>query len=342
MNFLVKKLREERILLREEFKILLGSGGEELHNAAREVCEEVFGRDVYIRGLIEFTNYCIRNCNYCGIRSGNSKLERYRLSLDEILACCAKGYELDIRTFVLQGGEDDFYNDERLVEIISRIKQNHPDCAITLSIGERSYESFKQLFNAGADRYLLRHETANADHYTTLHPPDLSLASRKKCLQDLKNIGYQVGCGFMVGSPGQTPDHIVDDFLFIKELDPHMVGIGPFMPHADTAYASEAPGDLNLVLNSLAILRLMKPTLLLPSTTALGTLSKRGRELGVLAGANVVMPNLSPRDVRKKYMLYDNKISTSDDAALTKSRIAEQMQNVGREIVVKRGDYGDV
>ncbi|MCL1845394.1 MAG: [FeFe] hydrogenase H-cluster radical SAM maturase HydE [Defluviitaleaceae bacterium] len=342
MNELVEKLREEKILSREEFKILLAEGGEELHKAAREVCESVFGTDVYIRGLIEFTNYCGRNCNYCGIRSGNAKLERYRLSVGEILACCAKGYELGIRTFVLQGGEDDFYSDERLVEAIVRIKTNHPDCAITLSVGERSRESYKRLFDAGADRYLLRHETASDELYARLHPADLSLASRKKCLLDLKEIGYQVGCGFMVGSPGQTLGHIADDFLFIRELDPHMVGIGPFMPHADTVYADEPPGDLNLVLNALAILRLMNPNVLLPSTTALGTLSKKGRELGILAGANVVMPNLTPAVFRKKYMLYDNKIGTSDDAVKTKTKIAEQMQNVGRKIVVKRGDFGDV
>ncbi|MCL2358054.1 MAG: [FeFe] hydrogenase H-cluster radical SAM maturase HydE [Defluviitaleaceae bacterium] len=338
MKNLTEKLREEKFLSREEFKILLAQGGEELHNAAREVCESVFGRDIYIRGLIEFTNHCVQNCNYCGIRSGNKNAARYRLSPEEILSCCAEGYELGIRTFVLQGGEDNFYTDERLVEILRSIKQNHPDCAITLSVGERSKESYARLFDAGGDRYLLRHETANAEHYAALHPAGLTLASRKKCLFDLKEVGFQVGCGFMVGSPGQTLDHIAEDFEFIRELDPEMVGIGPFMPHADTACAGEPPGDLQLVLNALAILRLMKPTVLLPATTALGTLSKRGRELGVLAGANVVMPNLSPRAVRKQYMLYDNKISTSDDAALTKSRIAEQMKNVNREIVIGRGD----
>jgi biotin synthase len=242
---------------------------------------------------------------------------------------------------VLQGGEDPHYTDEIMVEIVSEIKATYPDCAVTLSIGERSFESYERLFKAGADRYLLRHETANDTHYGTLHPEKMSPANRKKCLYDLKKIGYQTGCGFMVGSPGQLLEHIVEDLMFIKELKPHMVGIGPFLPHSDTPFKSEKSGDLHLTLNLLAILRLMQPNLLLPATTALGTLDARGRELGILAGANVVMPNLSPIDVRKKYLLYDNKICTGDEAAECVACMQRRIQNIGYEIVVSRGDgYG--
>jgi biotin synthase len=245
---------------------------------------------------------------------------------------------LGFRTFVLQGGEDPHYTDDMLAEIVSAIKTAHPDCAITLSIGERSFESYERLFKAGADRYLLRHETANDEHYRSLHPEKMSPGNRKKCLYDLKKIGYQVGCGFMVGSPHQTLDHIVDDLLFIKELQPHMVGIGPFLPHSDTPFKNEKSGDLRLTLNILSILRLMQPNLLIPATTALGTLDMQGRELGIRAGANVVMPNLSPVDVRKKYLLYDNKICTGDEAAECVACMRRRIQSIGYEIVVSRGD----
>jgi biotin synthase len=291
-----------------------------------------------MRGLIEFTNYCKNDCLYCGLRSGNKNAERYRLTKQQILECCNNGHALGFRTFVLQGGEDPYYTDEILVEIVSEIRTSYTDCAITLSIGERSFESYELLFNAGADRYLLRHETANDEHYKTLHPDKMSPTNRKKCLYDLKKIGYQTGCGFMVGTPNQTLDHIVDDLLFIKELKPQMVGIGPFLPHSDTPYKNEKPGDLRLTLNILAILRLMQPNLLLPATTALGTLDPRGRELGILAGANVVMPNLSPVDVRGKYLLYDNKICTGDEAAECVSCMRMRIKSIGYEMVVSRGD----
>ena len=339
MISVIDKLATERMLTREEFKQLLATDEPDLHKRACEAKYKVYGNQIYMRGLIEFTNYCKQNCYYCGIRSDNTQVERYRLTKEEILACCQTGYDLDFRTFVLQGGEDPYFTDDLLAEIIREIKATYPNCAITLSIGERSYESNKYLFNAGADRYLLRHETANAQHYHSLHPPSMSLETRKQCLYDLKEIGYQVGCGFLVGAPGQTLDHIVDDFLFIKELNPAMVGIGPFIPHGETPFAQEKAGSLDLVLNALAILRLMLPNLLMPATTALGSIDNRGRELGVLAGANVVMPNLSPLDTRSKYLLYDDKICVDDAPKHCRGCISRRMQSVGHEIVVTRGDY---
>ena len=343
MNELTDKLARERILERGEFKALLDCGSDNayLHRRARMAREEVFGNKIYIRGLIEFTSYCKRNCYYCGLRKGNADAKRYRLTKEQILECCAEGHELGFRTFVLQGGEDGYFTDDILADIVRTIKSEYPDCAITLSLGERGYESLKLLRRAGADRYLLRQETSNDNHYSMLHPPEMELSTRKKCLWDLKEIGYQVGCGFMVGSPGQTTDHIVDDLLFIKELDPAMVGIGPFIPHSSTPFADKAQGDLHLTLNALAILRLMKPSLLLPATTALGTILDTGREMGVMAGANVVMPNLSPADAREKYLLYNNKICTDESARLCRGCIARRMQSVGCEVVTSRGDYVD-
>jgi biotin synthase len=338
MRELIDKLETQKILSREEFKQLLSCDDEYLFERARFTAQKIYGKSIYMRGLIEFTNYCKNDCLYCGLRAANKKADRYRLSKQQILDCCEKGHVLGFRTFVLQGGEDPHYTDDILAEIVSEIKTAHPDCAVTLSIGERSFESYERLRKAGADRYLLRHETANDEHYSSLHPASMSPVNRKQCLYDLKKLGYQIGCGFMVGSPNQTPDHIVDDLLFIKELKPHMVGIGPFIPHSDTPFKNEKTGDLRLTLNILAILRLMQPNLLLPATTALGTIDSRGRELGVLAGANVVMPNLSPVDVRKKYLLYDNKICTGDEAAECVACMGRRIQNTGYEILVARGD----
>lgn len=340
---LVDKLRKHNILEREEFKQLLAChvahDVEYLHKNAREVAQSIYGNKIYLRGLIEFTNHCKYNCLYCGLRAENTGLTRYRLTQDEVLACCQKGYDLGFRTFVLQGGEDPFFTDDILTAIIKEIKRQYPDCAVTISIGERSRESYQALFDAGADRYLLRHETANDEHYKSIHPENMSLENRKSCLHTLKEIGFQVGCGFMVGSPGQTLDNIVDDFMFINELDPAMVGIGPFIPHSATPFALESAGTLELTLNALAILRLMKPSLLMPSTTALGTISPLGREKGVLAGANVVMPNLSPLETRKKYLLYDNKICLEDDPAHCRGCLDGKIRSIGYEIVVCRGDY---
>ena len=336
---LTDKLEALKILSREEFKELLQCDDDYLFERAKSVAQKIYGNHIFMRGLIEFTNYCKNDCFYCGLRAGNNNAERYRFSKEQILECCKNGYALGFRTFVLQGGEDPFYTDDVLVEIVSEIRAAYPDCAITLSIGERSFESYERLFKAGANRYLLRHETANDEHYKTLHPEKMSLENRKKCLYDLKKIGYQVGCGFMVGSPNQTLECIVDDLMFIKELNPQMVGIGPFIPHSSTPFKNEKSGDLRLTLNILAILRLMLPNLLLPATTALGTLFGQGREFGILAGANVVMPNLSPIDARKKYLLYDNKICLGDDTAECVACMSARIKNIGYEIVVSRGDY---
>lgn len=346
MKRLIDKLYQTTELSPEEYRELLDNRSPELSEylfeKARAVRIENYGHDVYIRGLIEFTNYCRNDCYYCGIRKSNAGAERYRLTKGQILECCSAGYELGFRTFVLQGGEDGYFTDEKMVEIIRSIKAAHPDCAVTLSIGEKSYESYKAFFDAGADRYLLRHETANAGHYGRLHPKTLSLDNRKRCLFDLKEIGYQVGCGFMVGSPFQTTDCLVEDLLFIKRLNPHMVGIGPFIPHHGTPFADRAAGTLELTLFLLGIIRLMLPPVLLPATTALGTVLPRGRELGILAGANVVMPNLSPKSVRHKYLLYDNKICTGDGAAECRHCMQKRMEAIGYNVAVSRGDHKSV
>lgn len=339
----IDQLASKHILPTEELITLITDATPEsdeyLFAQARAAREVVYGKAVYMRGLIEFTNYCKNDCYYCGIRRSAKGAERYRLSEEQILSCCAAGYALGFRTFVLQGGEDGYYTDERIVSIVSKIKETYPDCAVTLSIGERERASYEAFFAAGADRYLLRHETADDAHYGLLHPPELSLSHRKQCLRDLKEIGYQVGCGFMVGSPGQTPEHLAKDLQFIHELQPHMVGIGPFVPHHDTPFAKEAQGGLELTLRLLSIIRLMQPHVLLPATTALGTIDPLGREKGILAGANVVMPNLSPQDVRKKYMLYDNKICTGDEAAECVKCLERRIASTGYKLVCDRGDY---
>lgn len=310
-----------------------------LLNAARAAATTQFGHNIYIRGLIEFTNYCKNDCYYCGIRCSNQKARRYRLTKEQILSCCHKGYQLGFRTFVLQGGEDPFFTDKVMVEIIAAIKKVHPDCAITLSIGERPYSSYKAMFDAGADRYLLRHETAGPEHYARLHPSNLSLTNRVECLQMLKEIGYQVGTGFMVGSPYQTIDNLIEDLLFIRDFKPQMIGIGPFIPHHETPFHDQAAGTMEQTLRLIAIIRLMLPKALIPSTTALGTIAPDGREQGILAGANVVMPNLSPVEVRKDYLLYDNKICTGEEAAECNSCLQSRLQKIGYQIAVDRGDY---
>lgn len=343
MKNLIDKLEKNRMLEREEFAALFehcrGEETQYLFERARAVRHSVYGHDIYMRGLIEFTNYCKNDCYYCGIRKSNCMADRYRLTNEQILECCETGYGLGFRTFVLQGGEDGYYTDEKIIDIVRSIKKKHADCAVTLSIGEKSMESYQAYFDAGADRYLLRHETANNDHYAKLHPKNMSLENRKQCLFNLKKIGYEVGCGFMVGSPYQTNECIIDDLFFMKELDPQMVGIGPFIAHNQTPFADKQSGTLELTLFLLGIIRLMLPNVLLPSTTALGTIDPQGREKGILAGANVVMPNLSPVAVRKKYMLYDNKICTGDEAAECRSCLQRRMESIGYKIVVSRGDY---
>ncbi len=346
MKQLIDKLHKTNELLPDEYKALIDNLNPELSQylfkKAREVRIKNYDRDVYMRGLIEFTNYCKNDCYYCGIRKSNLSAERYRLTKEQILECCALGYDLGFRTFVLQGGEDGYYTDEKMIDIIDSIKNTYSDCAITLSLGEKSYETFKAFFDSGADRYLLRHETANLQHYGKLHPKELSLDNRKQCLFNLKEIGYQVGSGFMVGSPFQTTDCLIDDLLFMKELNPHMVGIGPFIPHRDTKFANEKQGNLELTLFLLGIIRLMLPDVLLPATTALGTINPKGRELGILAGANVVMPNLSPISVREKYMLYDNKICTGDEAAECRMCMQGRIESIGYHLTVSRGDHKSI
>jgi biotin synthase len=341
----IDTLKKDRNLSDEELLKLLEKLGEDgenyLYAAAREVRHEIYGNEVYLRGLIEFTNYCKNDCYYCGIRRSNKNTSRYRLTKDEILSCCQKGYELGFRTFVLQGGEDPWYTDEKVCDLVAAIHKNYPDCAITLSIGEKSRASYEAYFEAGAERYLLRQETSNPEHYGRLHPSELSIENRKRCLKDLKEIGYQVGCGIMVGSPYQTRENILEDIRFMQDLNPHMIGIGPFIPHKDTQFACEEPGTLKDTLHLLAILRLMFPHVLLPATTALGTIHPQGREMGILAGANVVMPNLSPTDVRSKYLLYDGKICTGDEAAECRHCMEMRMEKIGYQVTVSRGDYRD-
>lgn len=333
-------LRDTQNLSDEKLLALLKTSefDEELHSMADEVRRSYYGNKVYVRGLVEFTNYCKNNCKYCGIQACNANANRYRLTKEEILSCCDSGYELGYRTFVLQGGEDPAFTDEIICDIVSTIKKRYPDCAVTLSIGEKSKESYQKYYDAGADRYLLRHETANETHYKMLHPKDLSLSNRMRCLFDLKEIGYQVGAGFMVGSPYQKLEYIVEDFRFLQKLKPDMIGIGPFIPHKDTIFKEEPHGDLQLTLRILSVLRLLFPYVLLPATTALGTIDPMGRELGMKAGANVCMPNLSPRMVRAKYSLYDNKICTGEEAAECRECLNRRMSSVGYEVVTDRGD----
>lgn len=340
---LIDTLAKEHILSKEEYLAIITESTKEereyLFGKARSVRETYYKKDVYVRGLIEFTNYCKNNCLYCGIRGGNTAVDRYRLSKEEILACAKEGYHLGFRTFVLQGGEDYTYSTEDIGDIIKSIHETYPDCAITLSVGERSREDYAYWFACGANRYLLRHETATKTHYNKLHPKEMSFENRMRCLNDLKEIGYQVGAGFMVGSPYQTEENLTDELLFLKEFNPHMVGIGPFIAQKDSPFADKKSGTLEQTLLMLGLIRLTLPKVLLPSTTALGTIHPQGREQGIMAGANVVMPNLSPVSVRKKYQLYDNKICTGEESAQCRGCLSGRMESIGYHIVTDRGDY---
>ena len=342
-EMLIRKLARDRILKEEEFRELIESYTEEelsfARSLARETREEAYGKDVYIRGLIELTSYCSCNCLYCGIRAGNRSAERYRLSRQQVMECCRKGYDLGFRTFVIQGGEDHFFTDEVVEDMVRAIKMLYPDCAVTLSLGERSEESYRRLYLAGADRYLLRHETADEDHYSRLHPEGESLSVRMNHLWQLKEIGYHVGTGFMVGSPYQSSRTLAKDMIFLKELEPEMVGIGPFVPHHESEFRDFPSGSVNLTLFMLSLIRIMLPYSLIPATTSLGTVDGEGREKGMQSGANVVMPNLSPMDVREKYLLYDNKAYTGSEAAESLSLIIGSMSRIGYQVVVDRGDH---
>ena len=340
--FLIDKLKAEKTLSLEEYRILIEAYNPEIAKyAAKEAVktrQEIYGNKVYIRGLIEISNICKNDCYYCGIRKSNQSCDRYRLSKEEILNSCGEGYKLGFRTFVLQGGEDGYFKDEVLCEIVSEVRKQFPDCAITLSMGERTKESYQKLYDAGANRYLLRHETAECEHYAKLHPQEMSFYNRMQCLKDLKEIGYQVGCGFMVGSPYQTTNSLAMDLKFVEEFRPDMCGIGPFIPHKDTMFCGESAGNVEITCYLLSLIRLIHPSILLPATTALGTLHFDGREKGILAGANVVMPNLSPLSARKKYQLYDNKISTGSESAEGLNDLNKRMKDISYEIVCERGD----
>ena len=342
---IIDDIKQSQKITLEKLRIILDCENktniEYLYECARNVSEKTFNKEIYLRGLIEFTNYCKNDCYYCGIRCSNTNAQRYRLTEEEILSCCNKGWNLGFKTFVLQGGEDPFFTDDKICSIIKKIKTSYPDSALTLSIGEKSFESYKKFFDAGADRYLLRHETANEKHYQTLHPDKMSCENRKQCLYNLKKIGFQTGCGIMVGSPYQTIENIYEDIVFMQDLKPEMIGIGPFISHKDTPFKDMPNGSVEITLRLLAILRLLFPKVLLPSTTALGSVDVKGREKGILAGANVLMPNLSPVSVRNKYLLYDGKICTGEEAAECNRCLRRRVENIGYHVVESRGDHID-
>lgn len=343
MKKTINKLLKEHSLSVSEYEALIENRTPEIQDLLRceadKIRREIYGNKVFIRGLIEISNICKNNCYYCGIRGGNKNCQRYRLTPDEILECCESGYELGFRTFVMQGGEDGFFTDEILCDLVEKIKSLYPDCAVTLSLGERSRESYQRLFDAGADRYLLRHEAVNGELYAKLHPEDLKIENRLQCLKNLKEIGFQTGCGFMVGAPYQTNRHIAEDLKFIEEFKPQMCGVGPFIPHKDTTFKDCPKGSAELTCFLLSIVRIILPNVLLPATTALGTAENDGRERGIMAGANVVMPNLSPVNVRSKYALYDNKISTGAESAQQIKELSDKMAEIGYQVVCDRGDW---
>lgn len=340
---LIDRLEETHYLQREEYVSLLDARSPALASylfqKSRAAAQKKFGNAIYIRGLIEFTNHCKNDCYYCGIRRSNREVERYRLQQDAILACAEAGWKLGFRTFVLQGGEDPYFTDQRLCSIVRALKAAHPDSAVTLSVGERSRESYRLLRAAGADRYLLRHESADPIHYAKLHPPGQTLKNRMTCLQELKELGFQTGAGFMVGSPWQTTAHLAADLVFLQDFQPQMVGVGPYLPHHQTPFADRPAGSMELTLFLIGLIRLMLPAVLLPATTALGTIHPEGREKGILAGANVVMPNLSPPTVRDSYSLYDNKLNTGAESAERLNELSNRLSRIGYSIVIDRGDY---
>lgn len=342
MSEVIKKLIRERKLSEDEYELLIKEYSPEnadlLAQEAVKIRKSIYGDKVYIRGLIEIGNVCKNDCLYCGIRKSNKNCDRYTLSEEDILSCCKNGYTLGFRTFVLQGGEGGHFTGKRLCSLVRKIKEAYPDCALTLSLGEKTREEYKALYKAGADRYLLRHETADSEHYSRLHPPSLTLENRMRCLYDLKDIGFQTGCGFMVGSPFQTESTLAKDLKFTEIFQPEMCGIGPFIPHKDTPFRDFPAGNVNMTCYLLSIIRIICPQVLLPATTALGTLSENGREKGILSGANVIMPNLSPEDAREKYMLYNNKLSSGAESAEKLHELKKRIQNIGYEIVCARGD----
>ena len=339
---IVDHIRETRDVTRDELESILTTNDKEsieyLRRAARAEADAIYGNKIFMRGLVELSSYCKNDCLYCGLRRSNKEAVRYRLTEEEIYECCETGHSLGFRTFVLQGGEDAWFNDERMCRIVGTIRERYPDCAITLSLGERSRESYQALYDAGANRYLLRHETADSIHYGRLHPPEMSFEHRMECLRQLRGLGYQTGCGFMVGSPCQTTSCIAKDLKFIETFRPEMCGIGPFIPHKDTPFRDMPAGTLELTCFLLSVIRLIHPYVLLPATTALGTIHPEGRERGILSGANVVMPNLSPAAVRSKYELYNNKLNTGCESAKQLADLKKRMESIGYKVVSARGD----
>lgn len=339
----VALLETTRKLSVQEWHALLvsfaGAGRQQLAAEARKVACSMFAGGVYVRALIEISSYCRNNCLYCGLRCSNPLASRYRLDKNDILSCCDRAARLGFNTFVLQGGEDPVQSDEWLAGVVSAIKQRYPEKAVTLSVGERSVQGYAMLREAGADRYLLRHETADDGHYSFLHPSNMSASNRRRCLQVLGSLGYQVGAGMMVGSPGQTVEHLVKDLMLLDELRPQMIGIGPFIPAAGTPFAAEPPGSAETTLLLISLLRLRFPAALIPATTALATLLPDGTEQGVLAGANVVMPNVTPPEAREKYTIYNNKKITGSEAAEQLAALDERLNRIGYYVDFSRGDY---
>lgn len=343
MRDLVHRLVGERTLKRDEFRALIASCDsqtlEYIRKESVRTAQERFGHGIFVRGLIEISSFCRNDCAYCGLRRSNRSAERYRLSHEQIMECCKEGYDAGLRTFVLQGGEDATLTDEWLEQIIHDIRHIYPDVAITLSLGERSYDSYKRLYDAGATRYLLRHEAANEELYRKLHPHTMSHANRIACIENLKDIGYQTGMGMMIGVRGQSVDDLIDDLLLMERIRPQMIGIGPFIPHRNTPLGEYPAGSVELTLLMLSIVRLMYPTALIPSTTALATLSTEGRRMGILSGANVVMPNLTPPSERKKYAIYEDKASSGSEAVEGLRVLEQELNEIGYHIDYSRGDY---
>lgn len=343
MRDLVHRLVGERTLKRDEFRALIASCDsqtlEYIRKESVRTAQERFGHGIFVRGLIEISSFCRNDCAYCGLRRSNRSAERYRLNYEQIIECCKEGYDAGLRTFVLQGGEDGTLTDEWLEQIIHDIRHIYPDVAITLSLGERSYASYKRLYDAGATRYLLRHEAANEELYRKLHPHTMSHTNRIACIENLKEIGYQTGMGMMVGVKGQSVDDLVDDLLLMERIRPQMIGIGPFIPHRNTPLGDYPAGSVELTLLMLSIVRLMHPSALIPSTTALATLSTEGRRMGILSGANVVMPNLTPPSERKKYAIYEDKASSGSEAVEGLKVLEQELNEIGYHIDYSRGDY---
>ena len=343
MMYLAQRLVCERTLHAEQFRALIELCDDHtldyLRQEAVRTAQKRFGLGIFVRGLIEISSFCRNDCFYCGLRRSNRSAERYRLSHEQIMECCEEGYQAGLRTFVLQGGEDGQLTDEWLEDIISAIRKKYPDVAITLSLGERSRESYERLYLAGATRYLLRHEAADKELYCSIHPTEMSYDNRIACIENLKAIGYQTGMGMMVGVAGQSADSLVQDLLLLERLQPQMIGIGPFIPHRDTPLGDRPAGDLRRTLLMLSIVRIMHPDALIPSTTALATLTPEGRKLGVLSGANVIMPNLTPQSERRKYAIYENKAASGSEAIEGLRELERELAEIGYHIDYSRGDF---